>query len=293
MSKFCGRLPDFIIIGAGKAGTTSLDFYLGLHPEIHMAQPKEPRFFVDAPEPAGRWCLGVEWYKKQFKTSKRFCGEASPQYSRAPSVAGVPERMARTVPQAKLIYLVREPMARLRSNYLMNAKHGVFSGSFAEYVEKRHVAFDSSCYGRQLQEYLRYYALENILILESLELQSDRARALRKIFRFIGADDTFFSPLIFHKRHVGGAEFFPSPLGTKILGSVPMKFAQRHLHGGIFYYLRNLVLWQFRQPLPSTELPETKEHELRDFFHEQVALLTRLSGQSFPSLQPASTHVRL
>jgi hypothetical protein len=45
-----GRLPDFIIIGATNAGTTSLDFYLSLHPEIHMARPKEPRCFIDAPE---------------------------------------------------------------------------------------------------------------------------------------------------------------------------------------------------------------------------------------------------
>ena len=45
-----GRLPDFIIVAATKAGTTSLDFYLSLHPEIHTARPKEPRFFIDAAE---------------------------------------------------------------------------------------------------------------------------------------------------------------------------------------------------------------------------------------------------
>ena len=53
-----GRLPDFIVVGATKAGTTSLDFYLSLHPDIHMAKPKEPRFFVDAPPPGERWSLG-------------------------------------------------------------------------------------------------------------------------------------------------------------------------------------------------------------------------------------------
>lgn len=45
-----GRLPEFIVIGATKAGTTSLDFYLSLHPEIHIPRPKELRFFIDAPE---------------------------------------------------------------------------------------------------------------------------------------------------------------------------------------------------------------------------------------------------
>jgi hypothetical protein len=50
MTKPPGRLPDFLIVGATKTGTTSLDFYLSLHPEIHMARPKKPRFFIDAPE---------------------------------------------------------------------------------------------------------------------------------------------------------------------------------------------------------------------------------------------------
>jgi len=50
MTKPPERLPDFLIVGATKAGTASLDFYLSLHPEIHMARPKKPRFFIDAPE---------------------------------------------------------------------------------------------------------------------------------------------------------------------------------------------------------------------------------------------------
>ena len=93
----CGRLPDFIIVGATKAGTTSLDFYLSLHHEIHMARPKESLFFIDAPEPLGRWRNGIDWYRGLFRSEKRICGEASPAYTHAPALPGVPERMSRIV----------------------------------------------------------------------------------------------------------------------------------------------------------------------------------------------------
>jgi len=82
MPKKEGRLPNFIIVGATKAGTTSLDFYLSLHPEIQMARPKEPRFFIDAQEPFGRWGRGPDWYRGLFQTGKRLCGEA--YYARLP-----------------------------------------------------------------------------------------------------------------------------------------------------------------------------------------------------------------
>jgi hypothetical protein len=78
-----GRLPDFIVIGAAKAGTTSLHFYPSLHPEIFMSTPKVPRFFADAPEPLGRWHPGEVWYRRLFVTTKRLAGETSPTYAAA------------------------------------------------------------------------------------------------------------------------------------------------------------------------------------------------------------------
>ena len=94
-----------------KTGTTSLDFYLSLHPEIHMARPKEPRFFIDAPEPLGRWHRGLDWYRGLFRSEKRICGEASPTYSNWSAKQGVFERMHSVVPDAKILFVVRERFA--------------------------------------------------------------------------------------------------------------------------------------------------------------------------------------
>lgn len=287
-----GRLPDFIVIGAAKAGTSSLDLYLGLHPEIYMARPKEPRFFVDAPPPTGHWSMGTDWYTRRFVTDKPLCGEASPQYTRMPSLPGVAERMAAVVPNAKLIYLVREPMARLRSQYAMQMKHDTFRGSFADYVDRCPQAVDSSCYGRQLEAYLRHYPLDWILVVESADLQARRRDTLRRIFRFIGADDTFFTPLFLHERNVGRAERYPGPLGRRIERSGPMRLAKRLLHGGAYFYLRNAVLAPFALPVPPPVLPDPKRLELETLLRNEVALLRTLTGLPLPSLDMAETGAR-
>jgi len=196
-----GRLPDFIVIGATKSGTTSLDYYLSLHPEIHMARPKEPRFFVDLPGDDGRWRRGVDWYASLFVTTKKCCGEASPQYARFGESNGIPARMASIVPGAKLIYLVREPYDRLVSNYRMHYRNATTLMPFSEFVTNERWSFEASCYGSRMQEFLGYYPLERILVVESRELRDQRDACLTRIFSFLGVDPDFRSRRFDRERH--------------------------------------------------------------------------------------------
>src|ERR1700680_4934439 len=106
-------LPNFLIIGAAKAGTTSLYNYLSVHPEIFMSKRKELSFF----DPQRRWHLGVEWYKSNFDASYPVNGEASPRYTRYPRTTGVPERIQQTLGTPKLIYILRDPINRLLAQY--------------------------------------------------------------------------------------------------------------------------------------------------------------------------------
>jgi hypothetical protein len=89
-------LPNLIIIGGMKCGTTGLHFYLGLHPEVSMSRQKEVNFFVGE----RNWAKGIEWYKSHITGEVKVYGESSPSYHAG---TGVPERMASVVPQAKLI----------------------------------------------------------------------------------------------------------------------------------------------------------------------------------------------
>lgn len=179
-------LPTFIIIGASKSGTTSLSRYLGLHPDVFMCCPKEPDFF----HPKRGWPRGLQWYTSLFEAGRRKAarGEASTCYTWAPRVPGVPERMARVLPEVRLIYLVRNPVERIRSMYLHFLDRGLESASFEEAIRREPLYVDSSRYGYQLDRYLEYFSRERILVLSTEQLRHARKETVRVALRFIGVD---------------------------------------------------------------------------------------------------------
>src|SRR5439155_19126191 len=97
-------LPNLIIIGASKGGTTSLHEYLSYHPQIFMSKSKELAFF----DTRLRWRRGLDWYKSNFDASFPVNGEASPQYALYPSVPGVPGRLKDVLNDPKFIYVIRD-----------------------------------------------------------------------------------------------------------------------------------------------------------------------------------------
>src|SRR4051812_23979775 len=105
-------LPDFIIIGAMKAGTTSLARYVDLHPRLHTSRRKEPDFFLrDAAPPKT-----LAWYEAGFEETGKLQCEASTNYTKYPFSRGVPARMHALLPGIKLIYILRDPVERIRSH---------------------------------------------------------------------------------------------------------------------------------------------------------------------------------
>ncbi len=110
-----GALPTFVIIGAQKCGTTALHSYLARHPEISMSRPKELDFFVAEKN----WDRGLDWYRQRWNgPDKPIRGESSPNYTAYPNFDGVPERMVELLPDIKLIFMVRDPVDRVRSSYI-------------------------------------------------------------------------------------------------------------------------------------------------------------------------------
>ena len=89
------QLPNLIIIGGLKCGTTSIHHYLGLHPEIQMSKPKELNFFVEELN----WDLGLDWYASRFDDRFEVRGESSPHYTNLPRFEGVAERIQRALPR--------------------------------------------------------------------------------------------------------------------------------------------------------------------------------------------------
>ncbi|KAB2653893.1 MAG: sulfotransferase domain-containing protein [Verrucomicrobia bacterium] len=278
-----GRLPDFVVVGATKAGTTSLDFYLSLHPEIFMPRPKEAWFFMDGTH-RSNWHRGEDWYQSLFKTTKRLCGEATPAYSQWPSRPRVAERIHRLMPGAKLIYLVREPLARLRSHYLMEARIGLTHLPFPDYIGAFPHAMDASRYGTQLRNFLRFFPLHRIHLVESSRLATDTRETVREVFGFLGVDPSFDSPLFEQRLNVTRDQPFASPLGRRLLAAPWLGRLKRRLPPARFRRVRDALLLPFRVPTPDLALPDAMERALREDFRGEIESLRSLSGLPFASL---------
>jgi hypothetical protein len=186
-------LPNFLIIGAAKAGTTSLYQYLRGHPEAFMPAKKELSFFCEE----FKWSNGLEWYEGQFEGGEFAIalGEASPRYSVYPVYQGVPARIAAAIPKVRLIYLVRDPIKRMQSQYLDNVIHGLESKPVEDALSTNPFYLTSSRYALQIQQYLDHFPRDQILVVRSEEMRSERERVLSLIFTFLGIDPGWRSPV--------------------------------------------------------------------------------------------------
>jgi Sulfotransferase domain len=181
-------LPTFVVIGAMKGGTVSLCHYLDDHPDVFIARGGtfgEPHFFVAETN----WPRGLGWYESLFDGADGVAavGECSPGYSWAHVHRGVPERMAQVVPEARLVYVVRDPIARMQSMYM----HQVSAGRErrrAEEALRDDPYLWPSMYGFQLAAFLDYFDRSQLLVIASEVLRERPREALSAVFGHLGVD---------------------------------------------------------------------------------------------------------
>jgi hypothetical protein len=185
MESKSSSLPTFIVIGAMKSGTSSLHNYLSMHPEIGMSLKKELDFFKSKIFISN----GLDWYKNQFSDQYPFRGESSPNYTKYHDDSGIAERMHKTLPNIKLIYLVRNPLERIVSHYVHNYSNGGESRALHEVIENKvnNKYLETGLYMFQLKQFLKYYERDQILLIKSDDLKTKRAQTLSDIFLFLGA----------------------------------------------------------------------------------------------------------
>ena len=185
--------PDFIGIGAMKAGTTWLYQCLSEHPEIHLPD-KELNFFGDQ----ATWSMGFDWYEKQLESNKKVTGEFSVFYLAHTYV--IP-RIYNRYPATKLIVCLRNPIDRSFSHYLHDVRYGVFDQSltFNEATEQFPYLIDNSCYSTFIKEYLKYFSPQQMLFLIYEDSLKDPLQYVQSVYRFLEVDDRFV-PLSLDKK---------------------------------------------------------------------------------------------
>lgn len=215
-------LPSFLIIGTQKGGTTSLYSYLTQHPNVKAAIIKEVHFFDE------QYHFGLDWYKTHFPESLpegEITGEASPYYLFHPQVPG---RVKQTIPNAKFIVLLRNPIDRAYSHYQMMVRRGMESLPFGEAVRAEHSrlheeyermesdpGYNSAIcshfsylkrglYNEQLERWFRLFPREQFLILNSEELYERAAECYEKVTDFLGMPEWQLAE--YKALHEGGYE---------------------------------------------------------------------------------------
>jgi hypothetical protein len=186
-------LPNLLIIGAGKCGTTSLHEYLGLHPEIAMSQPKELKFFS-----ADDWRSRVARYGSHFPTQAPVRGESSPGYTMFPFLPSVAERIHELVPDAKLLYVVRDPVERAIAHYTEFVALGFedrpVTTALTDLDDPANPYICASRYATQLRRFLNVFDDAQILVIDRDDLLDRRDATLRETFAFLEVDPDFCSP---------------------------------------------------------------------------------------------------
>jgi len=182
-------LPNFLIIGAAKAGTTSLHHYLRQHPDVFLA-PREPRYFAregaDADSPVVRT---REAYEDLFDsvTTERAIGEASPQYLHHPSA---PDEIAGDLPDVKLIVSLRNPADRAYSSYLGRLVAGGERRTPDEALRPGSHDFDHSLYYAPLSRYFERFDRKRIKVILFDDLIRDARGMVRELFEFLEVDSS-------------------------------------------------------------------------------------------------------
>jgi len=267
------RLPNLLIIGAMKSGTSSLHDYLNLHPDIFMSDPKEIHYYAD-----GTYHLkSKEWYANFFQTDKKIAGTTPQSYTKCHNkyYQHIPERIYQDTPDVKMIYIVRDPIKRYASHILES--YHCDSSSDVRYSQESGNYLKTSMYGMQLKAYLTYFDKNQIHILSLEDLQQNRLEALNEIFRFLEVS-LLDNELVFDfESNIAETKGIPSVirgnLFIRLLSKISTSFAERVSTVLSEKFYAN----QLKKPIISNEEKEALKEKLRPDI-EEFRLLT---GKSF------------
>jgi hypothetical protein len=193
-------LPNFIMIGVAKAGTTSVSRYLDQHPQVFMCPIKATNFFGYEDARDWKWSdegdppllqnfpvRSLEAYEAMFAGARGeiAIGEVSPQYFRCPTAA---QQIRACVPNVKLLASLRNPVDRAISGFLMRTRRGEAVGSFDKELTARSSHVKEGFYYRRLKRYLDIFPREQFKIYLFEEFKKEPVKIVREIFDFLGVD---------------------------------------------------------------------------------------------------------
>ena len=192
-------LPNFIVIGPGRSGTTWMYQMLKQHPEVCVSSAKETLYFEEGYE------KGLNWYGRFFRHCKgsNAIGEVSNTYFFSRLVA---ERIWNYNSDMRLISPLRNPIERLFSLYIFALRTAQLEGSFEEFINKNEWMLERHEYMGRIENYLRYFHREQVLIILYDDLRENPVNFAKQIYRFVDVSEEFV-PGNVHERIEGAGKY--------------------------------------------------------------------------------------
>lgn len=267
------RKLDFIVIGAQKAGTTTLFKLLRQHHDVYLPPEKEAPYFGYQ----DRESLGWEWYLNEFfckADENKLWGSVTPYYMADGQIAF---RIKEVLPDVKVIAILRDPYERAYSHYKMSVRRGDETSSYSEVIERltnddaleksRHEFqseinsyFSWSEYGRILDCYYKVFEREDILVLFTDDLEQNPEGVINKICQFLKISK--FTPEgLGEKYHVGGSKQKTSV----ILNLKKLTWLRQSWRSVVpFRFRRRIMYWFDQWNTVRDESDKIDQHMIRD-----------------------------
>jgi len=281
--------PDFYCVGAGKSGTTSLYDVFKHHPQVFLPTVKEPYYFVEATFPRyTQHRFDKKSYLRLYEdaTSKQIKGDFSPGYFTSSKAAG---RIFRNNPDPKIIIILREPVSRAFSDYLMFKRKGRITYSFIDAIKMEMDRLKSGkvedpffiytgCYGTHVQRFMDYFPRDNLLVLFMEDLIDQPMILHANICDFLHIDPTMLKKYSRHTKSNQYAEtrsvflsslLYAKPLNTLLSKVTPNSFKQSYRD------LRQTIIYRSAE---KPEMPSEAWLLLLPIFQKEIKKLEALIG---------------
>lgn len=300
------NIPNFFIPGAGKAGTTSLHYYLSQHPSIFLPKEKETAFFSTDK----LYSHGINWYlSKHFSHANNYLaiGEASPPYLYyADKVAQRIEKHYKTN-TPRFIIIFRDPVKRAYSQYWKSVLQGFETLSFekaltvendrinnpllSEEASKwgSYAYYNAGLYGKYVSKYLEYFDRSNFLFLFFEDLVKDAKTVCKDIFRFLEVDESININTNM-KYNVSGVPRFR--LINKLLRNETLSKIIKKDYNNVSYFsdkiskLREFLIIINTVPKPAPPINKATEVMLRQKYYNDILLLQKITGKNLGEWLP-------
>ncbi|MCP4614554.1 MAG: sulfotransferase domain-containing protein [Planctomycetes bacterium] len=283
-------LPNFLIVGAQRTGTTWLFECLRSHPEIYLADIKEVNFFSSTG--AFNYDRGLDWYAAHFSSAGNYTaiGEITPEYLLD---AKAPERIKETLGNVKIIIIIRNPIERAYSSYGKGLRENHWSCSFEQFIEANlDYCIDRGMYYTQIERYLRVFPKQNICVKIYKDIAKDPCKYIQGIYSFLGVNSDHIPASIHQRFNVGTGE--KSKLVQFLVLTRDLVYRVPLLNKSVKAIQRTSIGNQFiRQLLISkrTEISQEIASGLSVVYYDQVVQLSKLLNRDLIeewNLEPVS-----